>query len=155
MNVHQIMNNLGIPINPMSQNIILNELSHPRQSQFSSTQFSSSQFTYTQNPQFTNTIPPCICFNCESKAAEYECANCINVPYLEKLLCAECAEIHPRIRQFRNHDDLRPLQRRSSNTTSTAKRCEHGRQTRDCKDCGGSRICEHGRIRRRCRPCGG
>jgi hypothetical protein len=28
--------------------------------------------------------------------------------------------------------------------------CEHGRERRFCKDCGGSSICEHGRERNRC-----
>ena len=62
--------------------------------------------------------------------------------------------MHPKIRQFKNHTDLRPIQHHSSNSLSSlssAIRCEHGREMRDCKDCGGARICEHGRVRRRCR----
>ena len=35
------------------------------------------------------------------------------------------------------------------------KKCEHGRQRRNCKECGGSSICEHGRRRYRCKDCGG
>eukprot|EP00606_Chrysophyceae_sp_TOSAG23-5_P000275 GSChrysophyteH2.ASY1.ANO1.788.1 assembled CDS len=33
--------------------------------------------------------------------------------------------------------------------------CEHGRQKRQCKECGGSGICEHGRQKYRCKECGG
>ena len=36
-----------------------------------------------------------------------------------------------------------------------SRRCEHGRQRRFCKDCGGSGLCEHGRERHRCKDCGG
>jgi hypothetical protein len=35
------------------------------------------------------------------------------------------------------------------------KRCEHGRERRRCKECGGSSICEHGRDRYRCMEYGG
>ena len=35
------------------------------------------------------------------------------------------------------------------------KKCEHGRERSQCKDCGGSSICEHGRQRRFCKDCGG
>ena len=35
------------------------------------------------------------------------------------------------------------------------KRCEHGRDRSQCKDCGGSGICEHGRRRYVCKECGG
>ncbi len=31
--------------------------------------------------------------------------------------------------------------------------CEHSRQRRYCKECGGSGICEHGRRRYRCKEC--
>ena len=34
-------------------------------------------------------------------------------------------------------------------------KCEHGRERRYCKDCGGSGICEHGRRRSVCKDCGG
>ena len=34
------------------------------------------------------------------------------------------------------------------------KRCEHGRQRNQCKECGGSSICEHRRQRHRCKECG-
>ena len=33
--------------------------------------------------------------------------------------------------------------------------CPHGRQRRECKECGGSAICEHGRVRSQCKECGG
>ena len=33
--------------------------------------------------------------------------------------------------------------------------CPHGRQRKQCKECGGSQICEHGRQRSRCKECGG
>ena len=36
-----------------------------------------------------------------------------------------------------------------------SRRCEHGRQRRFCKDCGGSGLCEHGRTRSECKDCGG
>jgi len=35
------------------------------------------------------------------------------------------------------------------------KKCEHGRQKSQCKDCHGSGICEHHRERRLCKDCGG
>jgi hypothetical protein len=35
------------------------------------------------------------------------------------------------------------------------KKCEHGRQKSQCKDCRGSGICEHNRQKRLCRDCGG
>ena len=35
------------------------------------------------------------------------------------------------------------------------KKCEHGRERRRCKDCGGSGLCEHGRERTVCKDCGG
>ena len=34
-------------------------------------------------------------------------------------------------------------------------KCEHGRERRKCKQCGGSSICEHNRERNKCRECGG
>jgi hypothetical protein len=34
-------------------------------------------------------------------------------------------------------------------------KCEHGKEKRYCKDCGGSAICEHGRQKTRCMDCGG
>ena len=33
--------------------------------------------------------------------------------------------------------------------------CEHGKQKKQCKECGGSSICEHGRQRYHCKECGG
>ena len=33
--------------------------------------------------------------------------------------------------------------------------CEHGRQKRECKECGGSGICERGRRKAYCKECGG
>ena len=33
--------------------------------------------------------------------------------------------------------------------------CEHGRQKRQCKECGGSGLCEHGRVKYSCKECGG
>ena len=33
--------------------------------------------------------------------------------------------------------------------------CEHGRERKRCKECGGSGICEHNRERSRCKECGG
>ena len=35
------------------------------------------------------------------------------------------------------------------------KTCEHARDRRLCKECGGSGICEHGKDRRLCKECGG
>jgi len=34
-------------------------------------------------------------------------------------------------------------------------KCEHGKQKRYCKECGGSAFCEHGREKRYCKECGG
>jgi len=36
-----------------------------------------------------------------------------------------------------------------------SKKCEHGRQKSQCKECGGGSICEHGRIKSQCKECGG
>ena len=35
------------------------------------------------------------------------------------------------------------------------KKCEHGREKYDCKDCGGGGICEHDTLRRTCKLCEG
>lgn len=35
------------------------------------------------------------------------------------------------------------------------RRCAHGRQPTQCRDCGGSGVCEHGRRKDRCKECGG
>ena len=35
------------------------------------------------------------------------------------------------------------------------RKCEHGRNRYNCKECGGGSICEHGRIRSQCKECGG
>ena len=48
-------------------------------------------------------------------------------------------------------DELKP----SLNGTGAYKRCPHGRQHHNCKDCGGKGICEHNRIRHRCKDCSG
>ena len=37
----------------------------------------------------------------------------------------------------------------------TIKKCEHGKQKSQCKDCGGSGICEHGKRKAQCKDCGG
>ena len=34
-------------------------------------------------------------------------------------------------------------------------RCEHYRQRKQCKECGGSQICEHDRQLSKCKECGG
>ena len=33
--------------------------------------------------------------------------------------------------------------------------CEHGKEKKTCKECGGKGLCEHGRRRSRCKECGG
>ena len=35
------------------------------------------------------------------------------------------------------------------------RHCEHHRQKKHCKECGGSCICEHGKLKHRCKKCGG
>ena len=35
------------------------------------------------------------------------------------------------------------------------RKCEHGRNRYNCKECGGGSICEHGCIRSQCKECGG
>ena len=35
------------------------------------------------------------------------------------------------------------------------RKCEHGRNRYQCKECGGGSICEHGRLRYQCKECGG
>ena len=56
---------------------------------------------------------------------------------------------------------VRHLYARSRRRTSCThvgmgkKKCEHGRQRSQCKDCGGGSICEHGRRRSTCKECGG
>ena len=47
------------------------------------------------------------------------------------------------------------MRRRASPPTRTEKKCEHNRQKRQCKDCGGASICQHNRERKRCKDCGG
>ena len=34
-------------------------------------------------------------------------------------------------------------------------RCQHGKQTRYCRECGGSAFCQHGKIKSTCKECGG
>ena len=34
-------------------------------------------------------------------------------------------------------------------------RCQHGREKRRCKECGGSGLCQHGKEKRWCKECGG
>jgi hypothetical protein len=34
-------------------------------------------------------------------------------------------------------------------------KCDHGRDKRFCRECGGSGICPHGKLKQRCRECGG
>jgi hypothetical protein len=34
-------------------------------------------------------------------------------------------------------------------------RCDHNRERRYCKECGGSQICQHNRVRAQCKDCGG
>ena len=36
-----------------------------------------------------------------------------------------------------------------------SKKCPHGRQRSQCRECGGSQICEHNRLRSTCKECGG
>ena len=36
-----------------------------------------------------------------------------------------------------------------------SKKCEHGKQKSQCKECGGSNICEHGKQKSQCKECGG
>ena len=45
--------------------------------------------------------------------------------------------------------------KKSASIKKSAKKCEHGRQKRQCKDCGGSAICEHNKRKTRCKECGG
>ena len=33
--------------------------------------------------------------------------------------------------------------------------CEHQRNQRECRDCGGAGFCEHGRLQKQCKECGG
>ena len=53
--------------------------------------------------------------------------------------------------EYRGHDwsQAQPKQVR------VGRRCEHGRQRYDCKECGGGGVCEHNRQRRLCNQCGG
>jgi hypothetical protein len=46
-------------------------------------------------------------------------------------------------------------QRRQCKECGGSQICEHGRQRSTCKECGGSSICEHGRQRYQCKECGG
>ena len=48
-------------------------------------------------------------------------------------------------------DELKP----SLNGVGAYKRCPHGRQHSQCKDCGGKGICEHNRVKKSCKQCGG
>ena len=46
-------------------------------------------------------------------------------------------------------------QRRQCKECGGGSICEHGRQRSHCKECGGSQICDHGRRRSECKECGG
>ena len=53
--------------------------------------------------------------------------------------------------EYRSHDwsQAQPLQVR------IGRRCEHGRQRYNCKECVGAGICKHNRQRSKCKECGG
>ena len=53
--------------------------------------------------------------------------------------------------EYRGHDwsQAQPLQVR------VRRRCEHGRQRSQCKECGGAGVCEHDRQRSSCKTCRG
>ena len=42
-----------------------------------------------------------------------------------------------------------------STSDGSGRKCEHGREKRRCKECGGSGICTHGKDKRQCKECGG
>ena len=90
------------------------------------------------------------CSLCVVNAAEQECIDCA-CPLNERTFCVNCSVIHPTKDESLGHV-LVSLQR---NTGHRNKRCEHGREKRDCVSCGGSRVCEHQRLKRSCRDCGG
>ena len=46
-------------------------------------------------------------------------------------------------------------QRRFCKECGGSQICPHGRERGQCKECGGSQICPHGRLRRQCKECGG
>ena len=52
--------------------------------------------------------------------------------------------------EFRGHDWSQAQPR-----MTVRRKCEHGRQRYECKECGGAGICEHNRIRSQCKECGG
>lgn len=90
------------------------------------------------------------CCNCHSKAVQFECIDC-TCSLNGRTFCGECSVIHPTKHEAIGHVMV-ALQRNSRHRN---KRCEHGREKRDCIPCGGSRVCEHQRLKRSCRQCGG
>jgi hypothetical protein len=90
------------------------------------------------------------CYKCKSKTSKFECIDCVSA-ITERVFCNDCSETHSKITEFTGHIML-PLQRHVGYRN---KRCEHGREQRDCVSCGGSRVCPHQRLQRSCRQCGG
>ena len=90
------------------------------------------------------------CCICKTKMSKFECIDCIS-PACERSFCNDCYGSHSSVNEFSGHI-LLPLVRKVGYRN---KRCEHGREKRDCVSCGGSRVCQHQRLQRSCRECGG
>ena len=90
------------------------------------------------------------CYKCKSKTSTFECIDCVS-PTSERSFCNDCSEDHSKIPEFSGHILLHSHR----NVGYRNKRCEHGREKRDCVSCGGSRVCQHQRLQRSCRECGG
>ena len=91
-----------------------------------------------------------LCCKCHSKPVQFECIDC-TCALNGRTFCVDCSAMHPTKNESLGHVTV-TLQRNSRHRN---KRCEHGREKRDCIPCGGSRVCEHQRLKRSCRQCGG
>ena len=114
---------------------------------FSNCNLASNALTATVKAK---TVGQSFCFKCKSKTSKFECIDCVS-SISDRVFCNDCSEAHSKITEFSGHIML-PLQRHVGYRN---KRCEHGREQRDCVSCGGSRVCQHQRLQRSCRQCGG
>lgn len=72
-----------------------------------------------------------LCNRCKSKLPNSNFDKKSNCEYLKR--CKDCNN--------------------KSNTSAINNRCEHNREKRRCKECGGSGLCPHGKRKHRCKDC--
>ena len=74
-----------------------------------------------------------------------------------KRICTIC-KIERELDQFvskAGRTNLKNCLRCRTIKSQSIKKCEHGKQKRQCKECGGGSICSHGRQKQLCKECGG